>query len=126
MRFICLLLICCLMLTACGGTKSNSSNEDEHASHKPTLVVKPVVDGNQVTVIVDTDMTISPEHLGKARVPGEGHIHMYLDNEEKITVTEGQKVFTGLAKGNHTLKVSLHNNDHTPYDVTKTVPFEIK
>lgn len=61
-----------------------------------------------------------------ARESGEGHVHMYLDNGEKIGVKEGQKVFTDLAKGKHTLKVSLHNNDHTPYDVTNTFEFEIK
>jgi hypothetical protein len=126
MRFMYVLLVCCLLLAACSnGTKSNSSNVQVH-DHKPTLDVKLDVSGNQVTVNVNTDMKISSEHYGMARDPGEGHVHMYLDNGEKIGVKQGQKVFTGLDKGKHTLKVSLHNNDHTPYDVTKTIEFEIK
>lgn len=126
MRFMYLLLICCLLLTACSnGTKTNSSNEQAH-DYKPTMKIDLQISGNQATVIVNTDMKISPEHYGMARVPGEGHIHMYMDNENKIGVKEDQKIFTGLAKGKHKLKVSLHNNDHTPYDVTQTVDFEIK
>jgi hypothetical protein len=126
MRFMYVLLVCCLLLTACGnGTKSKSSNAQAQ-DYKPTLDVKLEFSGNQVTVNVNTDMKISSEHYGMAREPGEGHIHMYLDNQDKIAVKEGQKIFTGLAKGKHTLKVSLHNNDHTPYDVTKTIEFEIK
>ncbi len=120
-------LVCCLALTACGGgEKSNSGNERDHAAHKPTMDVKLDIAGNQVTVTVDTDMTFSPEHYGMARQSGEGHVHMYLDNGDKIGVKEGQKVFQDLAPGKHSLKVSLHNNDHTPYDVTQTHDFEIK
>ncbi|WP_162309366.1 hypothetical protein [Cohnella abietis] len=88
--------------------------------------VKLDIEDNQVTVKVNTDMTISPEHYGKARQDGEGHIHMYLDNGAKVAVKQGQQVFPNLSQGKHTLKVSLHNNDHTPYDVTKTYDFEIK
>jgi hypothetical protein len=121
---MCLLFICCLFLTACGNGADSSS--DAHAAHKPTLEVKLDVSGTQVTVSVDTDMTISPEHYGKARKAGEGHIHMYLDNQNKISVTEGQHVFADLAPGKHKLKISLHNNDHTPYDVTETYEFDIQ
>lgn len=126
MRSICLLLVCCLILTACGNGAKSNSNDNAHAAHKPTLDVKLNVTGNQVTVTVDTDMTISPEHYGKGRKAGEGHIHMYLDDQNKISVTEGQHVFSDLATGKHKLKVSLHNNDHTPYDVTETYDFDIQ
>ncbi|MFC5471358.1 hypothetical protein ACFPPD_21965 [Cohnella suwonensis] len=126
MRIISVLLFCCLLLSACGSTKSSSGGDSNQEAHKPTMDVKMVIEGNQVSVTVDTDMKISPEHYGMARKTGEGHIHMYLDNGEKIGVKEGKKVFPDLAAGKHTLKVSLHNNDHTPYDVTKTFDFEIK
>ncbi|QMV41211.1 hypothetical protein [Cohnella cholangitidis] len=127
MRNLALLLFCCLLLTACGtGTKSNSGSHDAHAAHKPTLDVALDVQGNQVTVTVNTDMAISPEHYGMARKAGEGHIHMYLDDQNKISVKENQHIFTDLAAGKHSLKVSLHNNDHTPYDVTNTYEFEVQ
>jgi hypothetical protein len=114
------------MLTACNsGTKSSSSNHVAQ-DHKPTMDVKLDISGNKVTVTVNTDMMISAEHYGMAREPGEGHIHMYLDNGAKEGVKEGYKVFPDLSKGEHTLKVSLHNKDHTPYDVTNTYTFNIE
>ncbi|RKP46733.1 hypothetical protein D7Z26_24310 [Cohnella endophytica] len=114
------------MLTACGGAKTTSGSRNGHAAHQPKMDVKLDVEGNQVTVNVITDMTISPEHYGMARHDMEGHIHMYLDNGDKIAVKEAHKTFPDLPPGKHTIKVSLHNNDHTPYDVTKTFDFEIK
>jgi hypothetical protein len=126
MKSLYLLLICCLILTACGNDKAANSSPGHENAHKPTMDVKLYVSGNQLTVTVDTDMNISSEHYGQARKEGEGHIHMYLDNGEKEGVKTGTKVFENLATGKHTIKVSLHNNDHTPYDVTNTYDVEIK
>jgi hypothetical protein len=126
MRALYLALVCCLILTACSSGKAAPSNKGFDQTHKPTMDVKTDISGNQITVKVTTDMTISAEHYGMERQPGEGHIHMYLDNGQKIAIKEGQMVFKDLASGQHTLKVSLHNNDHTPYDVTKTIEFAIK
>lgn len=122
-----MLLLFCLLLTACSSEQASSSTESESdQKYKPSLDVDLEISDNDVTVKVDTDMIIAAEQYGKARKSGEGHIHMYLDNGEKIGVKKEVKLFKDLAPGNHTLKVSLHNNDHTPYDVTVSVHFEIK
>lgn len=115
----------CLILAACGNNATDSK-EGRGGGYKPSLDVSLKIEGNSATVTVETDMTVSPEHYGMARESGEGHIHMYLDNEDKIGVKERMYKFPDLAAGPHKLKVSLHNNDHTPYDVTQTVEFEIK
>lgn len=120
------LVISCLLLSACGTTKADSGATEHHQGFKPKLNVTWEVSGDQITVNVDTDLHISPEHYGQARQDGEGHIHMYLDGGEKVGVKTHQHVFPDLDPGKHTLKVSLHNNDHTPYDVTKSFEFEIK
>ncbi|KIL40477.1 hypothetical protein SD70_12900 [Gordoniibacillus kamchatkensis] len=128
MKRMSLLLLGCLLLTACGSANpavSPAGSGQEH-HHKPSLDVKLDISGRQVTVRVTTDMTISAKHYGEARKDGEGHIHMYLDNGEKIGVTQEEQVFKDLVPGPHVLKVSLHNNDHTPYDVNKTINFDIK
>ncbi|MFK7696223.1 hypothetical protein [Paenibacillus sp. HJGM_3] len=120
-----LVLAACLLFTGCGA--DSSVHTGAGAAHgKPTLDVKLTVTGNQVVVKVDTDMHISAEHQGQERVQGEGHIHMYLDNGEKVVVAQAEQTLKDVPVGKHTLKVSLHNNDHTPYDVTKSIDFEIK
>ncbi|MFC0214000.1 hypothetical protein ACFFK0_16340 [Paenibacillus chartarius] len=122
-----LFLLLSISLTACGAAKpSSSSHAQAHSDHKPTLDVKLEVSGNQVTVKLTTDMLIAPDKLGAARKEGEGHIHMYLDDGEKIAVASEVQVFKDLSPGPHTLRVSLHNNDHTPYDITKSFDFTIQ
>jgi hypothetical protein len=130
MKIFYLIIACCLILTACSSNEKavvmDHSTMNMDTNHKPTMDVKTAITGKELTVDVTTDMMISPEHYGMAREVGEGHIHMYLDNGEKIGVKEGRKIFKDLAVGHHILKISLHNNDHTPYDVTKTIEFDIK
>ena len=130
MKALYLIIACCLILTACS-SKETEMNMDHStmamdAAQKPTMDVKTEVTGKELAVDVSTTMKISTDHYGMAREAGEGHIHMYLDNGEKIGVKEGRKVFKNLTVGHHILKISLHNNDHTPYDVTKTIEFDIK
>lgn len=132
MKQLYLILACCLILTACSSKQTEMEAGMDHSSmsmdadHKPTMDVKTVITGTELAIDITTDMMISADNYGKAREMGEGHIHMYLDNGEKIGVKEGHKVFKDLTVGHHILKVSLHNNDHTPYDVTQTIEFDIK
>jgi hypothetical protein len=126
MKALYLILACCLILTACSSKKTDHSTMAMAPNEKPSMDVKWEVTGTQLSVDVTTNMKISPEHYGMAREAGEGHIHMYLDSGEKIGVKEGHKAFKDLTAGHHTLKISLHNNDHTPYDVTKTIEFDIQ
>lgn len=126
MKIVSIFLVCCLILTACGSNKATNSDTIKANQQKPTLAVTVEVSGNKAKVIVDTDMSISKSHVGHARSSGEGHIHMYLDDKGKETVTSGIKEYTDLSAGSHIVKVSLHNNDHTPYDVAETIEFEIK
>jgi len=120
-----LLLSLHLLLAACGTSPASHSGA-ESVHRKPKLDVKLDVRNDRVTVTVETDMSISPEHYNMARKEGEGHIHLYLDDQSKITLKEPSMTFSGLKPGKHEIKVSLHNNDHTPYDVTKTTEFEIR
>ena len=124
-KFSAFIAVCCLLLAACGNASSPGNDADSHANHKPALNVRSKVEGKTLIVDIDTDMHISPEHAGQARKHGEGHIHMYLDDGEKTVLLENHTEFPDLPSGPHTLKISLHNNDHTPYDVTKTIRFDI-
>ncbi|NLN77275.1 MAG: hypothetical protein GX139_13370, partial [Armatimonadetes bacterium] len=86
-----------------------------------------VAAGN-VTVSVDVTNFTLVEPTGQENVPGEGHLHYYLDaliptdeNEPAIPETGGYAISTntsytweGVTSGEHNLSVQLVNNDHTP------------
>jgi hypothetical protein len=66
--------------------------------------------------------------MGEASVPGEGHLHYYLDvdppttpgepaitqGDTFIASTESSYLWENVSPGSHTLSVQLVNNDHTP------------
>jgi hypothetical protein len=112
-----------IVISGCGKAKTTTSNSP---TFTPTLEVAYVVKDDTVTLDLTTDLKLSKEHYDQQRVQGEGHVHISLDKGEKIVVTTKQKVLEHLPKGPHEVKISLHNNDHTPYDVSKTVTFDVK
>jgi PBP1b-binding outer membrane lipoprotein LpoB len=111
-----------VVLVGCGSKEANVNS----AEAKPTLSVKTEVSGSSVTLQIETDLKLAPDNVGKARKAGEGHIHVSLDGGEKITVSQHTHTLKDLSKGPHKLNVSLHNNDHTPYEVGQALDFEVK
>ncbi len=81
-----------------------------------------------VTITVDVRDFNLTEKLGQANVPGEGHLHYYMDvavpktPDQPATTAVGTFVPTAntsytwqnVAAGNHNFSVQLANNDHTP------------
>lgn len=59
--------------------------------------------------------------------PGQGHIHIWLDNQPFNTMHTASNVwvFGGVKPGSHTITLELVNNNHTPLEPTviKTVHF---
>jgi hypothetical protein len=125
-KIIGVLALAVFLITACS-SKIATTVPAETTVKKPSLDLKVDVSGHTATVNFKTDLIISPQHYGKERVPGEGHIHLFLDEDgEKKTTTEDKYVFNDLSVGKHNVKVSLHNNDHTPYNVSQSIEFEVK
>jgi len=111
------------LLAGCGAVKTDSTVA---SSFTPTLDYRATVSGDTVTLDITTDLQLSLEHYDHERKQGEGHIHLYLDDGQKVIVTNKQYVLDHVAKGTHQVTLSLHNNDHTPYNVSKTVSFDVK
>jgi hypothetical protein len=65
-----------------------------------------------LTVLV-TNFTLSAAHVGQAPVAGEGHWHVFVDDVYSGFSATSSFDLTGLAVGDHTLKVELYNNDHS-------------
>lgn len=70
--------------------------------------------------IVDPDSTDGKPH------PGQHHLHYQLDNGPIVATTATKLSFHNLTPGQHTIKVSLAENDHTPVGrenvLTVTIP----
>ena len=96
------------------------------------------VPGN-VTVTVQVTNSTLVEKQGQPKVPGEGHIHYYLDVDAPTTpnqpavppsgswahTADTSYTFTNVTGGQHKISVELVNNDHTPLvpPVVATVNF---
>lgn len=92
------------------------------------------VSGSMMVVEVRVqNFFLNPLAIGKAARPGEGHWHIYVDGklaglsaDEVVSVPND--TYPALAAGKHTIKVELHNNDHTPVigagssEITVTIP----
>ncbi|MBL0389258.1 hypothetical protein JJB07_21935 [Tumebacillus sp. ITR2] len=98
------------------------------ATPKPTLDLNVDVNGHNATIHFNvTNFKISPEHYSQAAVPGEGHIHLFVDGSPtKVAVKDKVYQLDNLTPGHHTLKASLHTNNHQPYNVEDTTEFDVK
>ena len=54
----------------------------------------------------------APEQVDQPHAPGEGHAHIYVDGEKISRVFEPFYQLTGLAPGEHEIRVTLNSNDH--------------
>ncbi len=52
--------------------------------------------------------------FGGAPEAGRGHVHVYVDGGTPSMSTGNALTISGLAEGSHTIRVALHNNDHSP------------
>ena len=58
---------------------------------------------------------LAPEHTGDAPVPGEGHLHLYVDGAKHSRLYGTWFYLDGLAPGDHALRVEAVANNHAPY-----------
>ncbi len=85
----------------------------------PSISILEPADGATVgaTVALRVDIggfVIDAEAVGLASVPGRGHYHVTVDGTTiDFEVTGPVYAIEDLAEGDHTIEVSLHNNDHT-------------
>ncbi|MBK06567.1 MAG: hypothetical protein CL920_29465 [Deltaproteobacteria bacterium] len=98
-------------------------NESTSPVVSATIANNLVIAGDKVKLAVTTkNFTLNPNGIGKANVAGEGHIHVYLDNNVGSNYlyagADANPEFTipaATTLGVHQLHVVLHNNDHSEY-----------
>jgi hypothetical protein len=59
--------------------------------------------------------------------PNEGHFHVYIDSNETtyLQLYDTVAVLEGLTLGNHTIRVAMQNNDHTPLGIEQSVSVNV-
>ena len=71
--------------------------------------------GQPVTVTwTVSGFLIDPSAFGGPVEAGRGHVHVFVDGAYRMATAGDSLIITGLAAGSHTIKVALHNNDHSP------------
>jgi len=121
------LIFASITLTACSATTAVDnlapSIKIVIPTDDPTIAGLPV-DG-LCPVLVEVSNFKLVDKPGEANIPGEGHIHYYLDSEpcevspDKANFADTSETlyyWPAIGRGPHTFRVELVNNDHTPLD----------
>jgi|GEM_PF-2335206 len=97
------------------------------ADGKPTLNATVAQDGNTAVIqYTVTNLELSAEHMGKANVPGEGHLHLYVDGKQKAMLnTDAPVKLTHLSAGKHVVLLELQQNDHSDLNVSKELTIQV-
>ena len=127
---LCIMVILVLVLAACASTTSPATTSTPSA---PSIVITSPT-GNIVPQIGDVTVSVQVENinlinkLGQANVPGEGHVHYFMDVEAPTTpgkpavtaagtyaaTTATSYTWHNVGGGPHNFSAELVNNDHTP------------
>lgn len=67
--------------------------------------------------VTTTGFRFAPEHASSEPVAGEGHAHLYVDGEKVTRLYTPWYHLAGLEPGEHTVTVSLNDNDHEALEV---------
>jgi len=78
---------------------------------KSTFNSSVLVAGDKAYLDLKAAFDITPPGKNK---DGEGHFHLFLDNQTYIPLATNSYVFTNLTSGKHTIRITANNNDHTP------------
>jgi hypothetical protein len=152
-----IVLLCLLALAGCGGSddKGSSSGASGDTSSTPKGEVKFLAPkdgaktGSTVTAkIALKNFKLSPQTVGQAPRPGQGHVHFKMDEGKfdfpKYSGPNGELAkklgvqgkyspsvtptitYKHLPPGKHELEVYLANNNHTNVGVEAKVEFTVK
>lgn len=108
--------------TARAGVEARHGATAHHLQFSPEVNITEPKDGAEVagdhfTLKYEvSNFTLDASAIGGANRPGEGHVHVAVDGIEVAATASTSVPITGLQPGKRTVKVALHNNDHSPLD----------
>ena len=73
-----------------------------------------MIQGTSLDLEVEiSDFAMNSSAVGGSNMPGEGHYHIYINEDLVGPYTDEMVTITDLPAGDHVLKVELRNNDHS-------------
>ena len=105
------------------GDSSHGHGDDHHATVETATIESELPISVSITAEVQTGGDVyvriltgnwrwAPEQVDQPHAPGEGHAHIYVDGEKISRVFEPFYQLTGLAPGEHEIRVTLNSNNH--------------
>ncbi|MBI4894864.1 MAG: hypothetical protein HY831_00050 [Candidatus Aenigmarchaeota archaeon] len=116
------LLISIVLVAGCIGQEEFKKNQPANFT-----IASPA---NWENVASNVTLKFSSENIkliqptGK-NVVGEGHYHLFIDNSSYVIVSENTYAFTNLSTGVHIIRIELHNNDHSPTGIERSIMFTV-
>lgn len=109
-------------------TEVKASSVKTQSNAMPVLNAEYAQNGRNVTITYKVDnFKISGDQIDKAPVAGVGHLHLYVDGKHKALLKTNVPVkLENLSPGEHTIKLDLQNNNHTPLNVEKEFKITVK
>ncbi len=94
--------------------------DDQVMAPKPSFsIASPGANGMVMAGDVVVTLDAQNFEIGKpetANREGEGHFHLYLDDGEYIACASTTCTVPGVTEGEHVIKVTMHQNDHSLYE----------
>jgi hypothetical protein len=106
-----------------------SQTEQIESQHHPqaTMNIKHEVIGKDLHLHVElSNFQLSLNSMDKESELGQGHIHLYVDDEKVTKIFEPEYVLKGLEPGVHLIRLELAHNDHESYGVEETFSITIE
>lgn len=118
-RYLTILIVLLAINYMVKNTNTSQFNQIEAENlTKSNIEVSRNMVGNELHLDFDlADFQLSFENVGKEKVEGQGHIHLYIDGEKVMKIYETHYVWKNLEPGRHHVRVELAHNDHEPYGV---------
>ena len=114
-----LLLAICLGVTSAAPAQNSghSTPVQVDAATAPTVALSASPDAvGGWNVHLETErFRFAPEHVNGENVLGEGHAHLYVDDKKIARMYGPWFHIVKLRPGTHTIRVSLHTNNHANY-----------
>lgn len=109
-----LLLLAILLLAAGCGTSGSTTVEGTASFETVSPTAGASVEGPSITLQMEV-VNLILQTPGGANNPNQGHFHIFVDGGTGYDVVYEATHALALAPGEHTVRVELRNNDHSPF-----------